>query len=75
MFILNFDFLCNRAFADDRNNNDHRDITFPHGDNPGEGDGPDDDDDVNGDNLEEDDSEVTQKKLTYNKKGKIVICE
>ena len=63
-----------RAFADDRNNNDHRDITFPHGDNPGEGDGLDDDD-VNGDNPEEDDSEVTQKKLTYNKKGKIVICE
>ena len=75
MFISNYAFLCNRAFADDRNNNDHRDITFPHGDNPGEGDGHDDDDDVNGDNPEEDDSEVTQKKLTYNKKGKIVICE
>ncbi len=60
-----------RTFSDDRNNNnDHRDITFPHEDITREEDGQDDDDEGNGENPEEDESEVTQKKLT-NKKGKI----
>ena len=58
-----------RNFPEDRNN-DHRDITFPHGDNPGDGD--DEEDDVSSDSADEDENEVTQKKLTYAKKGGLI---
>ena len=67
--VNHFAILYSRSYPDDRNN-DHRDITFPHADNPGDGD--DDENDVTSDTVDDDDSEVTQKKLTHTKKGKLL---
>jgi len=55
--------VLSRNYVDDAKN-DHRDITFPHAESPSD----DDENDVNGEIVDEDD-DVSQNKLTHTKTG------
>ncbi len=66
MLNANLFIFRTRNYADEVTN-DHRDITFPHAESPT--DNAEDENDVNGGNVDDEEEDASQNKLTHTKKS------